>query len=331
MEHYIAVGLDVGSTELVGVIATPDGTHHPVRVPNTPAGHTTLLQRLTASPHPVRVGLEATGVYHLEVAMRLHAHPDITLCVANPRTARDFARAHSPRAKTDTTDAQALLAFVQHMPFTPWTPPAPALQALQALARRIDALTAMQTQEKNRRHALDRLPARCPALTRDSTRHLAYLARSITRLRQAAVDLITAHPTLHARFRQLCSIPGIATASAIPLLAELAPLPPAMTVRQWVAHAGLDPRPHTSGTSVHKRPRISKVGNAHIRRALYMPALVAAHRDPHLHAFYQRLLARGKAKRQALTAVMRKLLHAIYGLYKHQAYYNGARLCPQTP
>ena len=86
-------------------------------------------------------------------------------------------------------------------------------------------------------------------------------------------------------------------------------------MRQWVAHAGLDPRAHQSGTSVDKPARISKVGNAHIRRALYMPALVAVQHNPHVRAFFDKLVARGKTPLQAYVAVMRKLLHAIYGMF----------------
>ena len=90
----------------------------------------------------------------------------------------------------------------------------------------------------------------------------------------------------------------------------------------------IDPREHSSGSSVHKKTRISKAGNRHLRRALSMPALVAVRHDPHLRAFYQHLLDKGKAKLQALVAVMRKLLHAIFGMFKHRQAYDGAKLFP---
>ena len=100
------------------------------------------------------------------------------------------------------------------------------------------------------------------------------------------------------------------------LLPELLVLPDDMTVRQWVAHAGLDPRACQSGTSVDKPARISKLGNAHIRRALFMPSLVAVQHEPHVKAFFDTLVARGKTPLQAYVAVMRKLLHAIYGMFR---------------
>ena len=89
--------------------------------------------------------------------------------------------------------------------------------------------------------------------------------------------------------------------------------------------AGIDPREYSSGRSVHKKTRISKAGNRHWRRALYMPALVAVHYDPHLRAFYHHPLEKGKEKLQALVAVMRKLLHAIFGMFKHHQSYDGSQ------
>jgi transposase len=106
-------------------------------------------------------------------------------------------------------------------------------------------------------------------------------------------------------------------------------LAPGLTARQWVASSGLDPAHETSGSSVRKPSRMSRKGSRHLRRALFMPALVASRRDPHMAAFYQQLLARHKAKMQALIAVARKMLHAIHGIFKQGKAYDGAILFPQ--
>jgi transposase len=101
-----------------------------------------------------------------------------------------------------------------------------------------------------------------------------------------------------------------------------------MDVRQWVAYAGLDPRPYRSGTSVRKTPRISKVGSAFIRRSLYMPALTAIRSNEAVQAFYQRLIGRGKMKMKVVVAVMRKLLHAIYGVFKNNTPFQAEKCFP---
>ncbi len=108
-------------------------------------------------------------------------------------------------------------------------------------------------------------------------------------------------------------------------MAELSTLPGDMDVRQWVAHAGIDPMQFQSGTSVDKPSRISRRGNAHLRRALFLPALVAVQHEPNVNAFYEKLLGRGKSKMQANVAVMRKLLHAIYGMLKHDRDFDGEK------
>src|ERR1035441_6541556 len=143
-----------------------------------------------------------------------------------------------------------------------------------------------------------------------------------------ALLLVRAEAALWERFQLLTSVPGIAQVSAIRILSELVLLAPTMSVRQWVASSGLDPAHQQSGTSLHKPSRISRAGNRHLRAALYMPALSAARYDPHIRAFYRALRQRHKTGLQALMAVARKLLHAIYGIFKSGTPYDGRRLFP---
>jgi transposase len=217
------------------------------------------------------------------------------------------------------------------MPFEPWQPPSPQALKLMAIAHRIQGLTRMLAAEKNRLHAASLSRALPELVRRDVVRSIQGLERAIRRLTQAALLFIADDPQLARRTQLLLSVPGIGVTSALALLAELLRFGPDSDVRQWVAYAGLDPRLHLSGTSVAKKPTVSKTGNAHLRRALYMPALVAAQHEPHLRAFYQHLLERGKTKLQALVAVMRKLLHAIFGMFKHNTTYNGSRVYVLEP
>jgi transposase len=179
--------------------------------------------------------------------------------------------------------------------------------------------------EKNRLHASDHSEELTKFTRDDIASHIEYLAQSIRRLGEEAVAMIRLSPELSREFDHLTSVKGIAQASATQILAELAVLPADMTSRQWVAHAGLDPRHHESGTSIHRPARVSKAGNKHLRSALYMPALVAVRHEPNVRAFYEKLLARGKKPLQAIVAVMRKLLHAIYGMLRHDRDFEGEK------
>lgn len=316
------VGIDVGSKELVVALEAAGSRSPRSTFTNDASGHRRLLRWIKKRCRRARVCLEASSIYSLEPAMALHQSKGIELMVANPRAVRDFAGAFLRRSKTDALDADVLLEFARRMPFVVWQPPAVEGLELRALARRIEGLQRMLSQERNRLHAVDRSVAGA-AVRQDLQVHIEHLRDRVRGLRRHALALVAEHPGLARRFQQLCSIKGIADASTIQILAELEALPPDMTVRQWVAHAGLDPRHFESGTSVHKRPRISKAGNKHLRRALFMPALVAIQWEPNVNAFYEHLLDGGKTKMQATVAVMRKLIHSAYGMFKHDQLFDG--------
>jgi transposase len=322
---FVPCGIEVSARTLVVAIGAAERPPSRREFPNTAAGHQSLLRFLERAGRPVRVAMESTGLYGLDLALCLH-QAGIALMVANPRAVRHFAQAMIERSKTDRLDAEVLRQFAARMPFLAWRPPSAAARKLVAVARRLEALTGMLAAEKNRLHAAS-LSEALPALVRhDVVRSIQNHQRAIERLTQAAQVFVLSDPALARRFELLLSIPGFGLTSALHTLAELALLPADLDVRQWVAQAGLDPRQHTSGSSVEKKPRISKAGNKHLRRALYMPALVAVRHDPHLRAFYEHLLARGKTKMQALVATMRKLLHAIFGMFKHDQLFDGAKV-----
>jgi transposase len=233
------------------------------------------------------------------------------------------------RSKTDSADAQALAEYSLRMPFTAWRAPSRAQLELRSLSRHLHSLTEEHTRIKNRMHVARSSRTTAAAVVEDLKRELVRIARRLIRLRRDAMLLVRADSTLCRHHDLLLTIPGIGSVSAVQLLGELSLLAPDMSVRQWVAHSGLDPAHQQSGSSIHKASRISRHGNRHLRRALFMPALVAARHDPHLTTFYQTLLTRQKAKMQALIAVARKLLHAIYAILKTQTPYQGAKLFPK--
>lgn len=322
--HY--VGIEVSAQRLLVGLQADGAAPSRREFANTPQGHQALVRWLVAAGRRRRVVMEATGLYGLDLALRLEGEPSLELMVANPRAVRHFAQALMKRSKNDPIDVQVLVEFAQRMPFQRWVRPSPPALALHALARRLESLTDMHAAEKNRLHAAQLSAALPAAVARDLQRSLRSLERAVKRLTRQAIEVIGQDPDLNLRYQLLLSACGIGPTSAVQILAQLAVLSPDLDVRQWVAQAGLDPRQHTSGSSVHQKTCISKAGNRHLRRALYMPALVASVHEPHLRAFYLHLLAGGKPKMQALVAVMRKLLHAIYGMFKHQQPFQGDRL-----
>ena len=144
------------------------------------------------------------------------------------------------------------------------------------------------------------------------------LENQIVVFRHRALEILHKDEEIQKSYALIRSVKGIADASAIQLLGELLTMPKDLTVEQWVAYAGLDPRHFESGSSVSKKAKISKAGNRYIRQVLYMPALVASRCEPHIVAYYQHLQeTRGLQKIQAICAIMRKMLHAIYGMFQN--------------
>lgn len=319
-------GIDVGAKELM-VAFRRDGQLRPARsFPNTPEGHRAICRYLAKAGHLMRVCLESTGLYGLDLAVELAGIEGIQVMVANPRAVRRFAQAMMKRSKNDRIDAELLEEFAARMPFEPWQPPRPVALELRAISRRIKALTAACTAEKNRLHAALASQATPRIVRRDLQSSIRHHQQSALRLEKEALRVIRQDPELKRRFDLLITTPGIASTSAVAILGEICVLSEDLDARQWVAHAGLDPRHESSGTSVKKPAHITKAGNKYLRAALYMPALVARRWQPHLKAFALHLIARGKKPIQALVAVMRKLLVALYSMLKRNQAFDGSKL-----
>lgn len=322
-------GIDVSAATLAVAVQQDglEGFSHREFVNNS-AGHKKLVAWLLRHSQAVRVSMEATGIYSQDVALALDGAEGIEVAVLNPQQVHQFARSMK-RSKTDKADAVALAEYSLRMPFVPWRRPSLVALRLRAISRHIAALRQDHGRLRSRLHAA-RASATTPVcvvrLLKDT---MVRLQKDRLRLVREALAVIAQDAELQRKFELLKAIKGVAELSAVQLLGELAGMDPAMSVRQWVAHSGLDPQHRSSGTSVHPPSRISRRGNRHLRLALYMPALVASRFDPHMKAFYQQLKARHKASLQALVALQRKMLHAIYGCFKSNTPYNGAKLFPE--
>lgn len=319
-------GLDVSAKTLTLALRVQGKTHKPRDFENSPVAHAALIKALRQAK-VTRVCLEATGVYHLDVAVALHDAGGFEVMVVNPKAARRFAEALMSRTKTDPVDAAVLAEFAERMPFVPWVRPSDEVLALRAFGRYLSGLTKQRTLLKNQLHAWQHSNTTPGAIVAAVQGQIQDLDIQIELLRAQALQLILRHPALHRPYELMVSVKGIAQASAIALLGELLVLPEDLSARQWVAMAGLDPRHHQSGGSVSKRPRISKAGNRYLRSALYMPALSAKSHDPHLRGFYLHLIEhRGLKKLQAVCAVMRKLLTALHPMLTSGTAFDGSRL-----
>ena len=296
MSETIYVGVDLSKHELV---ADLPARAQPQSWPQTAPGHAAFLAALPPHAHVV---CEASGGYERALVTALHA-AHWAVSVVMPRRVRAFAVARGLRAKTDPIDARLLSAFGRALHPRAQSAPPPASTEWQALVRARQVLIENLNREAS---AAEHCTLECLRVQAQARRTLLE-----TQLRALEAQLrarLRADPALGARAARLQQVCGVGEVNAWTLLAELPELG-TLAPGQPAALLGVAPDPHDSGPC-HGRRRISG-GRGAVRKVLYMAALTAAHRNPVLVAFYQRLLARGKPKLVALTAVMRKLIELL--------------------
>jgi transposase len=232
--------------------------------------------------------------------------------VVNPAAVRAFAGAGLSRTKTDKVDAELIARFCLAQKPEVWTPPAPEVKELQALVRRLDSLIEMRVAEENRMSS----GSSVDAVRESLEEHIQYLVKQIKRTEERIRDHINRHPNLKQQSRLLDSIPGIGETTAALFLAEIVDIKQYSNARQVAAFAGLVPRERRSGTSVRGRVRLSKIGNARLRKALYFPAMTALRCSEFFKQWSAGMRARGKCKMSVIGAAMRKLVHLAYGVLK---------------
>jgi transposase len=308
MKHIL--GIDVAKEKLDVALRLPNGKIRSKVVENHLAGFELLLAFLQKQDvTELHACLEATGVYWEAVAEFL-TDSGFTVSVVNPAQIKAFGNARLVRSKTDKADAKLIAEFCAAQAPQPWQAPLPAIRELRALVARRNALDQMRTQEKNRL-----LVAR-GSVRQGIEAHLEYLEKAIRDIEEAIRRRIDDDPDLKNQRELLDTIPGLGEKTIPVLLSYYGGTARFTCAKQAAAFAGLDPRQHESGSSVRGKPRLSKVGHALLRRALYMPAMVTITKTAWGRAFRDRLHAVGKPPMVIIGAMMRKLIHVAFGVLK---------------
>lgn len=310
------LGIDVAKAKLDCALRLPNGKCKHKVVENTQNGFAALTMWLdkqgAASPH---ICMEATGVYWEAVAEFL-SNKELVVSVVNPAQIKSFGASRLVRTKTDKVDAQLIAEFCCERRPEPWQAPSPSEQTLRALVLRLEALQIMRTQESNR------LEVAREVVKVDIASHIDWLDGEIKALVKKIRDHIDGDPDMQNKQALLDSIPGVGERTIALLLAFCMHPGRFANARQAVAFAGLDPRHHESGSSVKGKPRMSKIGHAILRKALYMPAMVTLYKTDWGRRFRERLAAAGKPPKLIIGAMMRKLIHVAFGVLKSGKSFN---------
>lgn len=312
MTDLLPLGLDLAKLKFNACLIRENGKPRHKVFPNTEAGFAQLSDWLEGQgADRVHACMEATGTYGDALAAYLHERGH-TLSRVNPAAVKAYAQSRLSRTKNDRVDATLIAGFCAERHPPAWQPPAPELRELQALVRRLDSLVEMRVMEENRLSS-----GIAVAAVRESVEELiAHLTEQIKRTEALIRSHIDRHPGLRHQRELLDSIPGVGEATAAALLAEVPDLKQYKSAREVAAFAGLVPRERQSGSSVRGRVRLSKIGNARLRKALYFPAITALRCSPFFQQWAEGLRARGKSKMAVVGVAMRKLVHLAYGVLK---------------
>lgn len=302
----VTVGIDVGAAELWVAV---EG-RKPRSFAHSRAGIKALHRWVCRQGNGVAVHycLEATGVYGVHVASQLVSLAGVEVSIVNPAVIAAFGRTQMKRSKTDQIDAELIRRYGEQNHPALWQPERQVLRQLGLLVAQADTLKHMLRQWDNRGHGQQfvvDLPTEVAQTQRAVRRSLQ---RQLDKIECAVNHLCAADAELAQQIMLLETIPGIARRAATQLLAYGGSRWLRFSARAMTAQAGLAPRHHRSGSSIDKKQRIDKQGDARLRKALYMPALVGSVHNPALKRHYQRLCDHGKLKKVALVACMRKLL-----------------------
>jgi transposase len=315
------LGIDLAKLTFDATLLTATGEQHYHSFSNTPEGFTQLQTWLAQyGVTQVHACMEATNVYWEALATWLHAQGHI-VSVVNPARIKGYAQATMQRNKTDKLDSAVIACFCRtHRPKA-WQPLSDTQRRLRALVRHRDDLLQTQLQQQNR------LRDTTDTVVRASLEALIeVVAKQLEAVERAIKEHLAADSELRTNLQLLTSIVGIGMITAAKLLAELGEIEQYESAKAAAADVGLTPSHFESGTSVRRRARMSKVGKVGLRAALYWPAITAMQRCPGCRAYAERLAARGKAKKVVIGAVMRKLVHIIYGVLKHRTPYDPAKV-----
>lgn len=305
------LGVDVSKLKF-DVCLIHNGKEKRRKFNNSASGFQQLSEFLVNHGVPsVHACMEATGRYYEALAQYLYAAGHL-VSVVNPLRIKGFAVSELKRSKTDEIDAGIIARFARcHCP-SAWKPQPQEVRELQEAERYLVSLKSNLRQELNRLES----GMTCQLVTSTIQKHIEYLQSQIREIEVWMKQHTKKHDRLNEQRKLITSIIGIGDIAAFTYLGELGYSDSFSLTREVESFCGLTPRKNQSGSSIHGKDRLSKIGNIHLRTALYMPALSAMQHNPIIRTFADRLRQAGKPPKVIICAVMRKLLRIMFAIVR---------------
>lgn len=287
--------------------------------PNNRNGFSSLLKWVRSHTAPsvqFRAVMEATGVYHQKFAYFLDER-GIALSIVLPNKISSYMRSLDIKTVTDKSASRAICRFGLERKLDDWKRPEGVYKKLQQLTRERDQIIGERTMAKNQLHAETSEAEPHKGTVKRLKARIELFDKHISEIEEELEGYSKKDKQLDARVSRITTIPGGGKMTAMVVLAETNGFELIRNKKQLVSYAGLDVKEKLSGTSVRGKPRISKKGNRHLRKAMYFPAIAAARYNPDHKGLYERIVDRSGIKKKGLVAVQRKVLELIYVLDKN--------------
>lgn len=266
--------------------------------------------------------MEASGVYYENLAYYLH-EKGYKVHVALPNKVKSYIKTLENKSKTDDLDSLAIAQYGLEKQLSQWVPPSAEIKELKELSRELSTLKEMRTQAKNQKHAKEKAHEIISGSIKRTNELIKYLNKQIKKAEKDIETAVKNNPKLKEKLNKIITIKGVGLQTAVMIIAETNAFEGINNRRQLTSYVGLDVKENQSGKKTG-RACISKHGNKYVRKGLYMPALSCKKHDKKFKDLYERVCERHgwKTKKVGIIAVMRKILHIIYALWKNGTEYN---------
>ena len=304
------IGIDISKASFDVSYEKSDGEFVHFKLTNNIKGFHKLLKVIEKTDHCI---MEATGPYYLSLAQYLF-EKGIKVSVVNPLQVKHFVRMRMVKAKTDKKDAKMIALYGQSEHPDLWEPDEQPIMQIHQLNAAIEGLKKQTTMLKNRMEAFSQIPDNDTNVMKELRSLLRVMESKTAKLEKRLLEITKQH--YEQTFRLVTDIPAIGPKTAIMLIAITNNFQKFNDAKKLSSYVGLSPRIYQSGTSVHGKGHITKMGNSQMRKLLYLCSWSAKRCNSQCKAMYERMSEKGKPERVIKTAIANKLLRQAFAIGK---------------
>ena len=314
----LIIGIDVSKKKLDLSIYNGD-QHKALCVNNDKKSIESMLKSFINKKGDCLFVMEATGVYHLQLATILHEQ-GFKVGVINPLIIKRFSQMKMMRAKTDAVDARIIAEYGYEQKVSLFQPRSKERQKIIKILKAVDAFIETKDGYYNRLEALSQDPLQVKSVSKSYKQIIRNAERMIAKFEAELLQIVKEHYS--EVYERLLTIKGVGVKTAVIIIGFFGKFEDFENSKQVASFIGINPSPKESGSSVKGRGRISRKGNSYLRKQLYMTSLSAMQHNKSCKEFYERLMSKGKEHKVCRVAVVNKLIKQIFAILKYDRTYD---------